>query len=59
MATLPANYAFFLSGANIACCTSEQQSNSKRGLYSMKRIAIALMSVLALLLAAGANYTLI
>lgn len=59
MAILPANYEFFLSEANIACCTSGQQSISKRGLYSMKRIAIALMSVLALLLAAGANYSLI
>jgi hypothetical protein len=55
---MPANINFS-SEANIACLTSEQHSNSKGGYIRMKKLTAVLMSLLALLLAAGANWTLI
>mgnify|MGYP000997830620 CR=1 FL=1 len=55
---MPANIKFY-SEANIACCTSEQHSKSKGGYIRVKKYTAILMSLLALLLAAGANWSLI
>jgi len=56
---MPANKKIFLSEANIACWTSEQQSTSKGGYIRMKKLTMIIMSILALVLSSGAHWTLI